>query len=246
MSSVPLKIKYLPPSWKFGSDEANMAFIGGFGGVPTIYHRGLKKIAPWHSLFQFDVLNYSSNGYDRKLELGFYADILAGILEEYPNVDTLIGHSLGGAITLKYLLNHSHRIKRIILINSLGVPIGKINEIAWNNIREPKPEILKRLNLSDIKGYMQAYINNPLYFTRTMDLCFKVDLRDEITDCQLDTLILWSDQDELLPLELGRSLHELLPESRFVPIKSYHNPFQLNEETIARIWEEHALPFLRK
>lgn len=234
---------FLPPGWRYG-ETPHIAFIGGFGTTPQGYIEGVKRLAELHPLYDFDILNYSGNGYEGSLTLQKYADILSTVLEEYDTVDTLIGHSLGGAICLQTILDNPNRIKKLVLVNSLGIKINKLNQILWNNIKEPNPEILNNINKLTVQSFAQAYINNPLYYMRTMELCFKVNLEKDLHAMTIPTKIVWSTEDELLPVELGEKLKNTLPNADLVTFKGLHNPFQKGYKDFSAFWGKHIFPFI--
>jgi len=51
------------------------------------------------------------------------------------------------------------------------------------------------------------------------------DFRQEIATLTLPTLLLWGERDLLLPIHLGRALHQALPDATFVSLpQSGHRP----------------------
>lgn len=236
---------YIPPSWKFGDSNPHVAFVGGFGTTPHAYHDAQKLIGKIDPLHVLDILNYSSNGFSKKITLDLYSETLANSLNSFPHIDTLVGHSLGGGICLKTLISKNHSIKKLVLINSLGVQIKPLDEIIKRNITEPNKALLKRVKLSFMPSFAQAYVNNPAYYIKTMNLALNVDLSDSLEKITIPTLIIWSTKDELFPLDVGERLHKKLPHAEFKTYNGTHNPLQTDPEAFAEYWKSEISPFIR-
>jgi pimeloyl-ACP methyl ester carboxylesterase len=238
--------KFLPAGWKYGTTKhPNSIFVGGFGATPLAYEEGIKLIAEQQPLYMFDIINYSGNGYKRSVSFKTYTQNLKSILDEYEHVDTLIGHSMGGGICLQTVLDNPGRIKRLILVNSLGVKIDRLDEIIWRNIAPPNQEVIKKAKTKFLKYFTQAYVNNPAYYVKTMELALKFDIKKELSKIDIPTLIIWSINDELIPLTLGKKLHENIRGSRFITFDGIHMPFQTDPERFAAFWKKHVIPFMQ-
>lgn len=70
--------------------------------------------------------------------LAFYQRWLAGMLDALSLPEaTLIGNSMGGAVSLAYTRAHAERVARLVLVNALGLS----DEIPW----ETAPRLVRRM-----------------------------------------------------------------------------------------------------
>jgi len=59
--------------------------------------------------------------------------------------------------------------------------------------------------------------------------------KEAIQKIKVPTLIIWGEEDEAVPLEIGRRLNQDLPDSRLVVIpEAAHLPFEEKKEVVAQ------------
>lgn len=161
---------------------------------------------------------------------------------------TLVGHSMGGAIALRFLSKYNcHRISKLCLIGAAApswiktkdFPYGFTEDTVNNFIKDSlsdRPNLLK--SVSD--QFFFKYISNPmLNWFNNIALSaspwgtFKclISLRDErlfedIEKVTIPTLILHGIHDLICPYEFAKYLNEKIKNSTLVPLnESGHGAF---------------------
>lgn len=191
------------------------------------------------------LLNYNDKSYVQYIEslrkeLGFSSWIV-------------IGYSLGGRIALNYALHYPTRVKRLALLNTLGIeyinpllkiPMGKvfmehILQICLRYHPFKRNIILHNYSFKDRKNYLfvKSYFNyilkDPLLRKNFIKIYLYLakpiaNLNKKLIKLDTSTLILWSEDDQTSSLLSGYHLHQMLRHSTMHVLKHYkHNaPFE--------------------
>ncbi len=147
----------------------------------------------------------------------------------------LAGNSMGGNAAWLYTLTHPERVERLVLIDSAGYP----NDSAPLVDHEPAPFmrwLLRHGNPTILvrRGFDRAVADpaavSDAYVTRSVDFLRRAGSRDaqakrnrlrniekqpieRIPEIRVPTLVLWGDDDALLPVDAAHLFHAALPNS---------------------------------
>jgi non-heme chloroperoxidase len=130
---------------------------------------------------------------------------------------TLVGHSSGGMIAQRVALSYPHRISRLVLI---GSPITLLNNEAVIEFGEEMLTLEDPVPPEFVREFVESTIHYPVpeeFLERTISESLKVPARvwrdywegvlltaddtARLGEIDAPTLILWGDQDALLPRE---------------------------------------------
>lgn len=167
----------------------------------------------------------------------------------------IVGNSLGGNIAWNYAAENPTKIEKLILVDASGLPTNKprpkIFEIAKKPILNSfflyiTPKILIEKNMkavyaNDAKvteelitryhkmvlrvGNRQAFIDRAKI---DINLGAKKNI-DKLKSIQRPTLLIWGAQDNWIPLDNGKRMNALIPNSKLVTIlNSGHVPMEEN------------------
>jgi pimeloyl-ACP methyl ester carboxylesterase len=182
----------------------------------------------------------------------FYTSFIQDFLKAM-GVDSCIigGNSLGGSIAWNYALSYPESVKKLILIDAAGYPTeAKSMPIAFRIAKMPvlkhllkylgarslaaksvenvyadpsrvRPEVVDRYyNLYLREGNRQALLDR-------MANTFSPDTYLRINTLQMPTLILWGDEDKLIPVENAYRFQKDLPNDTLVILKNLgHVPME--------------------
>jgi pimeloyl-ACP methyl ester carboxylesterase len=152
---------------------------------------------------------------------------------------SLVGHSMGGGTSIVFSLHNRERVKKLILLDSTGIPtplpfrskIFRLPGVAEFLLSLPTDQI-RRKNLLDIWIHNRELLSDGYYkeFTRSQKIQgstqallsilrrdFFNTLSDEIRalgTANIPTLIVWGRNDQSLPVRCAQEMHRLLPGSR--------------------------------
>lgn len=168
-----------------------------------------------------------------------YATFLDWLIKDLPKKPVnLVGHSLGGGISLSYAAHHGRKLKRLVLIDSVGAlhylsvsqnfvqklaldkllippvsgPLGKItNLILEKTTRIPfSPDFI----LSTAFMRKRFLAADP---ARIAGLALvQTDYSLLLGQIDVPTWLIWGDADKIAPLRVGKVLHWTLPRSELV------------------------------
>lgn len=163
------------------------------------------------------------------------------------------GNSLGGNIAWNYAEEHPNEVEKLILIDASGLPTNKPQPWIFNLARTPilnslflyiTPKFIIRKNIEQVyaddskitdelitryhelalrAGNRQAFIDRAKL---DIDVDKNVNF-DKLKSIQTPTLIIWGANDNWIPLENGKKMDSLMPNSKLVIIKnSGHVPME--------------------
>jgi pimeloyl-ACP methyl ester carboxylesterase len=142
----------------------------------------------------------------------------------------IIGHSLGGWIAAEILIRDQSRAKSLTLISSAGirvegVPSGDI--FIWN-----REELLRNvfynqayadiaLSLQPTEQQIDAMLKNRFTATKLgwQPRWYNPDLEKWLHRIKLPSLIIWGDEDKVMPADYAGLWRERLPDARLVMIE---------------------------
>jgi len=138
---------------------------------------------------------------------------------ELESVD-LIGHSLGGLIAAELAAEQTQRVHRLALVAPAGIPCG-------NNVLSRSARLLG--TLYDVRGRFptiayDAIRAGPFSLMRGALFASHRDLSVELASIQARTLLIWGEDDRLLPARIAAEWQSVLPGSRLVRLHCGHVP----------------------
>ena len=152
---------------------------------------------------------------------------------------TLVGHSMAGAISIRYMARHNgYGVSKLVLVDA-AAPTGFTKETAaqlYNKGSNDRPSMLE--DVSDIFFYKNAtrpfsewFIQLGLEAASWATLKTIISLRDEnvapnLAQIVVPTLIIHGIHDQVIPFSQSHILHQSIPNSYAIPFKySGHGPF---------------------
>jgi pimeloyl-ACP methyl ester carboxylesterase len=212
-------------------------------GPPVVLVHGLggraedwRNLAPWLTQAGFRVYMPDLPGFGRSekpVDFSYsvhdQAEVVVGFLDAMglKQVD-LAGWSMGGGIVQHVAAKHPERVRRLILLDALG-----INEMpAWDTrlFTPTTPEELEQLdalllpNPPRIPGFIVRDIlrvsnERAWVVRRAIASTSTSDATDSLLpQFKMPVLILWDAEDRIFPIGQGEKMHSLVPQSRFAII----------------------------
>jgi pimeloyl-ACP methyl ester carboxylesterase len=130
----------------------------------------------------------------------------------------LVGHSFGGAVSIQFASDHQERVRTLVLINSVGGsawtepgPGGVVKSMAQRPLWDwgihftsdilPIPHLTRVLPVI-LEDALPNLLRNPRAMWRAGQLARSADLTDELEELrrrQLPVVILWGENDRIIP-----------------------------------------------
>lgn len=196
-----------------------------------------------YQVYYFDLLGYGqsdkSNG---DVSLGIQNEVLARLIEFW-NIENpiAIGHDFGGTTVLRTHLINNKKYEKLVVIDPVAIsPWGSpfFNHVNKHEeafagmpdyIHEAivetyiKTAAYNNLNQETINGIIEPWkdVKGKAAFYRQIAQAnskYTDEIQNKYNSIEIPTLILWGENDDWIPLEKGRKLNSLIPNSRLKTI----------------------------
>lgn len=173
----------------------NLIFLPGASGSTTFWHPLIEKLP---QQYRTKIIGYPGFGdTPESLEVKSFEDLTNYVVNQIHDESVIIAQSMGGIFAVAAALKKPHLVKGLVLIATSG----GIN--------------LKRFNVQDWReAYRQAFLKYPDWFITT-----NVNYEEFLSDINIETLLIWGDQDPVSPVEVGTYLNQIFKNSRLHIVK---------------------------
>ena len=245
-------------------DSLPIVLIHGTGASLHTFDEWTKKLKENRRVLRMDLPAFGLTGPfpDREYSIQKYVTFVERFLTSQ-NIEkcVLAGNSLGGNIAWNYTLKNPSTVEKLILIDAAGYPFkSESKPIAFTLAQTPiinnlltviTPRFMARASVENVyadKSKVTDEVANR-YFDLTLRAGNRRALVDRMTMenddnlayknihmIQQPTLVLWGDQDKLIPLNNATRFHEDLPNSTLVVLKNVgHVPMEESPEESLKV-----------
>ena len=238
------------------NDSLPIVLIHGTGASLHTFDEWASILRGEHRVVRMDIPAYGLTGPfpSRNYSISNYVDFIEKFLTARSIKRCILGgNSLGGQIAWQFTLKNSDKVDKLILIDAAGYPIvSKSTPIFFTLARTPI--LNKILTFITPRSLVRSSVEN-VYADKTkvtealVDRYFELNLRegnrqafvDRITmpydtgnvplikTIQQPTLVLWGEEDGLIPLSNAYRFHADLPNDTLVILKNMgHVPMEEN------------------
>ena len=191
-------------------------FVHGAGGSSATWFMQLRGLSN-----DFHVVAIELNGHGHspdRAEVDSVHAYLRDIHEVVSKFDKpiLAGHSMGGALTQIYALNHPENLSGIILVGTGAklrvIPVvfdllennfeGYVEAVGNFMFHEKTSDEMKEASKHEVRKCPALIIS------RDFELCDNFDIMDKVSTINLPTLILVGDEDVMTPVKYSTFLHD--------------------------------------
>lgn len=185
-----------------------------------------------------DLPGYGQSAAPRSWQLRTVAPLIEEWLRtlQLPPV-AVMGHSMGGAISIHLAAIAPMMVRRLVLVNAAGLPLQtSMPALALRAAYSAIQPGNGRYPLMAVRDMLQPRFR---VLWQTSQEMLRSDLRAELAAITTPTLIIWGERDALLPITLGHALSKALPHATFVTIAgSGHRPMLAQPEHFSRTVQE--------
>lgn len=238
-----------------GKGNPPIVFLHGWGSNPDVFKGLLPSLGQHRKIFNVALPGFGmSPDIDEAWDTWNFVEAINIWLErnKLDSVD-LIGHSHGGRIGIGLASGHPERINRLVLISSAGLIMPKSLEtklkiftaksLNWignslgGKVKSFTDARREKLGSADWKAASKV-------MRQTLSRVVNQDLSNELGSIQAPTILIWGENDDAVPVEIGMKMAKLIPDSELVIIKNAGHYCFLDKqgETLAAIWKGLGLP----
>lgn len=235
------------------SKAPTIVLVHGHSEDLHTWHQFVEHLAVNFRVIRFDLRRHGLTGpsMDNEYGIDHYVSDLSDLIELLGVSSVfLIGHSMGGRISIKYTLANQDRVKGLVLISASGAPrdqkgsrplalrmmgsrIGRflIKRIWSRNMarRSLEDMVFDKSSISDKEVDRMWDLSR---YPGNMDAMFReftdswADFNPaEVRAISTDTLLIWGEEDTVCPLSMGVWYDSLIPNATLVRLpKVGHNP----------------------
>ncbi len=189
-------------------------FFHGWGLSPYSYNKIINELSLKYRVIAPFINSFKNFQDDEKI-------IKNLINKESIKKIIVIGHSAGGVPAVNFSSNLPDRIRALILVDSVGA-IKNSSMLQWrtNWIKHGLGIVIhpSRLSAVLIKDFLTQMLN-PRKLLREGEFALNKKLEFKP---KFPVLILWGEQDDLIPIENGYSLQKLIQGSKLISVKGGH------------------------
>ena len=153
--------------WVAGDKGSPVVLVHGIGQFVEYWASAINELAAHHQVYALDLLGHDKT--DKPLDIAHTIDDLSQFVKGFMSAlgiekAHIVGHSLGGAISMRLVLNHSVAVDRLVLADSggLGREIGSVFRISSLPFLG---EIITWPSLFSAKTLFRMFVQDPTTIT---------------------------------------------------------------------------------
>lgn len=173
----------------------NLIFLPGASSSTIFWHPLIEKL-PQH--YQTKIIGYPGFGdTPQSLEVKSFEDLTNHVVDQINEESVIVAQSMGGIFAVAAALQKPQLVKGLVLIaTSGGINLERFNVQDWR------------------EAYRQTFLKYPDWFITT-----NANYEEFLSDINIETLLIWGDQDPVSPVEVGTYLNQIFKNSRLHIVK---------------------------
>lgn len=244
---------------KFGTSDKYILILPGWGDNRVTFRYLIDILKKEYTVYILDYPGFGESPFpNRDLNISDYGYLIKTFIEENKLFDlTIIAHSFGGRIVIDLFKRFNLDINNLILIDIAGI---KPRKNIWKKLKEKTYKILKRIGLILPKKIKNCYLEKLIHIFGSSDYCklnpnirktfiniVNYDQKNDISNIDVDTLIIWGENDKDVLLKDGYFINKSIKDSGIVVVpKSGHFPYLDRAYYVNRVILEYLKSYRNK
>jgi pimeloyl-ACP methyl ester carboxylesterase len=226
-------------------DRPPVVFVHGLGGQWQNWLENIPRAAQERRVIALDLPGFGLTPMpEREISIPGYGRTVNALCDRLGlGVVELVGNSMGGFISAEVAIQFPQRVDRLILVSAAGItsadldrrPIQTVARIAtalthWSApldrkiASRPKARHLALAFVARHPSLLKADFAYEGFFKGTgkpgfddaLLACLDYDFRERLPEIRVPTLIVWGEQDSIIPVKDAHEFDRLIPDSRLV------------------------------
>ena len=238
-----IKINDIDTNYEVSGNGKNVVLLHGWRASLESLTPITRHLEDRFKVYRLDLPGFGKSSIpNNPWNTGDYADFVIEFIKKQ-EIDNpiLIGHSFGGRTLIKLASKNEIKINKMILIDSAGLkPKRKLNYYIKIYIYKILKRITKLKKLSYLrekyikKHGSEDYRSVSEIMQRVMSITLNEDLKKDMTNIKVPTLLIWGDEDTATPLSDGKTMEKMIKDSGLVVLEGaghfsfLDKPYQFN------------------
>lgn len=231
--------------WALGNEGSTVLLIHGLGGSLEDWILNAEVLAKHHRVYALDLVG---SGHSDKPSASYSFSYMAQFVKDFMEAEridraSLIGHSLGGGISLQFSIQFPSKVEKLVLVGSVGLgqqvtlllrvlTLPIIGRLLARPSRKGTANFLKEClydstlvtdelidfgyNLASLPGAQDAFLSTvrTLGNIRGMRKDVLRPILDNLSAITVPTLIFWGQQDRILPVAHAQVAKDKMPDTQ--------------------------------
>lgn len=234
---------------KYGNNKKNILILPGWGDTRKTFNYLISILKEKYTIYIIDYPGFGNSPFpNRDLDISDYSELIRDFIVKCEITNpTIIAHSFGGRIVIDLFKKYRDlNIKNLILIDIAGIKPKKslkkkIKEKIYKMLKKVAFILPKKLKIKYLERLIKIFGStdysklNP-NIRNTFIKIVNYDQREEIKNIDKDTLIIWGELDQDVPLKDGYFIRDNIKDSGIVVIpKGGHFPYLDNVYYVNKI-----------
>lgn len=217
ISRRTVQINGLPVHYEIAGEGEPVVLVHGLSESTRLWYRNLPALAERYCVYLVDLPGF---GAMRKFRRQFNLRTCAAWMDGWMQVvgleaANLVGHSMGGYVAMELAALRPEKVTRLVLVDSIGIPFN----LTANRLVYPALKAIRRTTPAFWFCIGYDYLRaGPAMVWEASQQIAALDAVAVIASVRAPTLIIWGQDDDLVPFALGRQLHAQLAGSRLLSL----------------------------
>jgi pimeloyl-ACP methyl ester carboxylesterase len=211
-----IQVNGWPVHYEVAGAGEPLVLVHGLSESTRLWSRNVPELAGHYRVYLVDLPGFGTmRRYRQHFDLTRSGLWLAAWLEALGlQTVNLVGHSMGGYVSMALAATHPERVKRLVLVDSIGMPLNlpvrRLIYQALKAIARTLPAFWMCIGYD----YLRAGPRTILRATQQIVTLEAADVLATLAGERVPTLVIWGERDDLVPFSLGRQLHARLNGAR--------------------------------
>jgi pimeloyl-ACP methyl ester carboxylesterase len=210
-----VRVRGWPIGYETAGEGEPVVMVHGLSGSTRWWSRNVQAVAERHQIYLVDLPGF---GIMHSLRRRFVLAETATWLSEWMEAvglrrAHLVGHSMGGYLSVRLAASRPELVRRLVLVAPAGVPtersmLGHLVPLLLA-ARYATPAFMPVL-------VRDALRTGPMTLWRAARDLLAEDVRGDLRNIEAPTLLVWGENDPLIPPAVGDLLREEIPDSHLL------------------------------
>lgn len=199
-----------------------IVFVHGAGCNSDVWHHQLDFFSDDYHTVAVDLPGHASSSWMDECSMQGYVEVVKGLMDSLPTDRAiLVGHSMGGGITLQFALTYPEMLRSMVLANT-GARLRVLPQIFSLLRSDPDRAIsmVKQFSFApgtseEIRFELERILRSTPVEVLIADLtaCDSFDVMDQLGTIKTPALVICGEQDFMTPVKYSRYLSDNIEES---------------------------------